>query len=207
MNPFIAINDEKFPLNAKELDACKIRFVDFDGECTCGANLRDDGSLVDNCNAVGCDKCKAEYKITYPPVKAGETKKKEDAVKTEKTKAPKAKPETKAPKAKPETKAPKADVKKTVKREPGKATARDGSISATELIATGKIEPRENSCAEMVLKNFKKAIAPVKVIDKIVDTWKTAHKGELSATFEKNPRGYIMWTVLDLVRKGGLKKV
>lgn len=192
----ITINGDSIKLSDKALASNKVQFADISEKCSeCGNDLEEAGCIRGTDLVCGCGQ---KYPITTSAKGS-----KEEPVKEAKTEKKSKKIETKAEKVKVEKKVSKpAKAKKKVKT--GEATAREGSINAAKLIDTKKGEPREGSAPEMILKYFKKATTPVSVIDSIVAEWKKSR--DLSPSFEKNPRGYISWYVLDLLRKGWLKK-
>lgn len=211
----IIINGEHAPVCVKALAKNEVKFTEFNEKCEdCGLAL-DESSCIEG-NTLKCGGCGKKYEIhnTVPGTAGQEKHVSKPETKTEKiAKQPKAEKPAKASKvekvAKPAPKAEKvAKPAKASKAEstdkPAKVKARAGSITSTELVATDKANAREGSCAEMILKHFKKPTAPAKIVDKLVSQWKDSHAP--SDTFKKNPRGYMMWTVLDLLRKGGLKK-
>lgn len=199
--PHILINGENAPLCAKTLAENKVKFTEFNEKCDdCGLALDESACISDN--SVKCGGCGKKYPI-IDTTKSGDPGKKEKPMKTEPKKAEKAKTEkTVKPLAKVVEKKAKPALKPIADKKERKP--RDGSVSSTQLIATDKCTVREGSCAEMILKAFKKPTTPAKVVDKLIESWKSGH--DASDTFKKNPKGYVMWYVLDLFRKGGLKK-
>jgi hypothetical protein len=207
--PHILINGDNAPLCPKSLAKNEVKFTEFNEKCDdCGLAL-DESACIDD-NSVKCGGCGKKYPI-IETTKSGDPGEKEKPVKTEPKKAAKTEKIVKATKPVVEKKVVKPTVEKKAKpalkpvaAEKKERKSRDGSVSQTSLVATDKCAVREGSCAELILKAFKKAAIPAKVVDKLIDAWKSNH--EASETFKKNPKGYVMWYVLDLLRKGGLKK-
>lgn len=198
----ITINGENAPLCAKSLAKNEVKFTEFNEKCDdCGLALDESACIEDN--AVKCGGCGKKYPIINP--KSGEPGKKEKPVSKPEPKAEKVKTETVKSKApvkatKPALK-PKADAKPAAKPE---RKPRDGSLTNTVLVATDKAETREGGGSAFVTKFFKKPTTPAKVLEKMITEWKATR--EQSETFKKSPRGYCMWYILHMIRKGGLKK-
>lgn len=204
--PHLIINGEDYELNAKAISEARIVFGDFVAKCTeCKTDLRKakiEGTVI-KCT------CGATFPIiTDSPNPEPKEKPMSDKpatkVKTEKIVKAKTAP-IKVEKAKVEKPVAKKTIKPVAaKGEKKAAVARDGSISSTELVFVEGSKLREASYPAVVAKFFKKATAPVKVLDKIAEAWKADH--DESETCKKNPRGYATWYILHMVRKGMLKK-
>lgn len=187
MSRHIIVSGEQAMLVESAFVEGKVQFSFFHEKCDdCGKPLED--AKIDDTTQVVCA-CGKKYDIIASGGKPTADKKEKPVKKSATTKVEKTKEKP---------------VKKSAPKTEKTRAPREGSISQTALVASDKAVCREGSCAEMILKTFKKAAVPAKVVDKLVEQWKKTH--DSSATFKKNPRGYMMWTVLDLLRKGSLKK-
>jgi DNA-directed RNA polymerase subunit M/transcription elongation factor TFIIS len=205
----ILINGDNAPLCAKALTKNEVKFTEFNEKCDeCGLAL-DESACIEG-NAVKCGGCGKKYPI-IDTTKSGNTGKEKNMSKpepkAEKAKTVKPEPNAVAKPAKVE-KAVKPALKPKVeaKSAPAKAERkpREGSLTNTVLVATDKAETRDGGGSAFVMKFFKKPTTPAKVLEKMITEWKADR--EQSETFKKSPRGYCMWYILHMIRKGGLKK-
>ena len=199
----IIVNKEEMLISTAQAEKGVVRPLDFAENCEqCGSNLAISSKVKMEKVVCNCGKEYMIHGITQTPANAGEeTDMAKDKTETTPTKAKKAKDDF-APKkkAKADDFAPKA------KKEPKEKGPREGSITNAELIRDetwgGKI--REGSICATIIPFFKKATVPGKVLDKMIAAYNENHK--ISASAKKNPKAYVLWHVLYLLRKGALVK-
>ena len=194
----IIVNKEEMLISTAQAEKGVVRPLDFAENCEqCGSNLAVSSKVKMEKVVCNCGKEYMIHGITQTPANAGEeTDMAKDKTETTPTKAKKT--------AAKDDFAPKA--KKTAAKEPKERGPREGSITNAELVRDetwgGKI--REGSICATIIPFFKKATVPGKVLDKMIAAYNENHK--ISASAKKNPKAYVLWHVLYLLRKGALVK-
>ena len=229
MSKHIFIRNVAHTIDDDEAAFGDLKFIDSSPDCLqCDASLSAAASINNLKKSVICD-CGASYPIHLG--KTADSKKEptmatEDAKKTAKkavatsTKAEKAAPAktVKAEKAapaktvsKPVTKPAKAEkatpAKAVKKAEKVPRASREDGVMHQKLKANPDHEfnPRKGSIPALVITYFKKATVPVNVIDDMVTAFKE-QTDVMSATAAKNPKSYMTWYILHMLRTGVLIK-
>lgn len=232
MSKHIFVLNTPYSIDEDEAAFGDLKFVnDTNPPCSdCSKPLHENASINNLKKAVICD-CGTEYKIhsgssadnkKEPIVATTEDKKVAKKAPVKSTPAKAEKPVTKPTKAEKPAKAVKATkpaadfeddapkgrktVTKAEKPATKKASApREGGIMTKKLKLNPEHEfnPRKGSIPALVSSYFKKATIPTSVMDEMVGAFKK-QTDVMSATAAKNPKAYMTWYILHMVRTGVL---
>lgn len=63
---------------------------------------------------------------------------------------------------------------------------------------------KPNSMASIISGLMKKPTTPEKILQNVIAKWEEAAEGEMSSSYTKNPKAYVMWYIWHMVKKGQL---